>query len=561
MTRVLARIALAVAVAACGAAGAAGDAQRGRALYLRGATAGGEPLAATVRGDVPVSGATFACARCHRRSGMGSSEGGVYVPPITARHLFAARSMDRALRNERFKELFMEAQPHGFWSDVRMPRARPAYDAELLRRAVTDGVDAAGRAMDANMPRYRLSREDADDLLAYLATLSAGADPGVDDTHVQLATVVAAGADPRRKAAFLATARAFVDWINRDTANDLARGDFSPWFRTDFKDAWRRWRLHVWELDGPQQTWPAQLRARYREQPVFAVVSGLVPGPWAPVARFCDAERVPCLFPNTPLPQTAHDPQGYTLYFSGGLEIEARALARWLAARGGNPRRSVVQVHVTGPLGAVPARSFAAALAEVAPDVALDSVAVAPGDLHAALRAAAGAHATDTLVVWPGAEGARAVAALNDGVSAARVVLSSTALDAVRDDLAPALAGRVRVVSPYESDLAAHPRRFRVRAWMRSRRVAIVDWFMQAQTFYAFTVLQYGLEHLLTDFHRDYLLEIIEHEAENDLNPGIYPALALGPGQRFASKGAHVMQLHADRRRGFVPDGAWIVPE
>jgi hypothetical protein len=60
-------------------------------------------------------------------------------------------------------------------------------------------------------------------------------------------------------------------------------------------------------------------------------------------------------------------------------------------------------------------------------------------------------------------------------------------------------------------------------------------------------------------FSRDYLIESIEQVAENALNPGTYPRLGLGPGQRFASKGAYVVALGA--QAGVVtPLSGWIVP-
>jgi hypothetical protein len=44
-------------------------------------------------------------------------------------------------------------------------------------------------------------------------------------------------------------------------------------------------------------------------------------------------------------------------------------------------------------------------------------------------------------------------------------------------------------------------------------------------------------------YSREYLIETIEHEIENQLNPGTFPRLSLGPGQRFAAKGADVFSL------------------
>ena len=61
-------------------------------------------------------------------------------------------------------------------------------------------------------------------------------------------------------------------------------------------------------------------------------------------------------------------------------------------------------------------------------------------------------------------------------------------------------------------------------------------------------------------FSREYLLEYVEHEAENALNPGTYPELALGPDQRFASKGAYVVRVDPGAEPAIVAMSRWIVP-
>ena len=64
---------------------------------------------------------------------------------------------------------------------------------------------------------------------------------------------------------------------------------------------------------------------------------------------------------------------------------------------------------------------------------------------------------------------------------------------------------------------------------------------------------------MIDHFSQPYLIESIEHETENALNPGTYVRLSLGPGQRFASKGAYVVRMpgHA---AGLQPVSSWIVP-
>lgn len=540
-------------------AGPEGSVSSGKRLYLDGTGSSGQPLEATTLGDVAVRGSQLSCAGCHRRSGYGSSEGGNYVPPITAPVLYQPRQADRA---KLFKKLFMETQPPEFASRVRSPRMRPAYTDETLARAVRDGVDAQGRELDPLMPRYRLGDTDMANLTAYLKTLSTAPDPGVDDTGIRFATVIAGDVDPGRRDAMLAVLRSFFEWINLDTLGDLANPNFSPNYRTDFVKAYRTWSLDVWELSGAPGTWPAQLAAAYDARPVFALVSGLVEGPWAPVQGLCEARRLPCLFPHTELPGGPGE-NIYSVHFSRGLELEADVIGRFISRDDGLQKQArLVQIYDTGPGGARPARALAAAL-EAGAGYRLEQHAVGDGLSwpEAIARSASEGQAADVLILWPGARSVAALDALAADPSVARrIFLPSAALEAARATAPPKLRERLYLAYPYEVPGAYHPRAFRVRAWMGSRGLAITHRRIQFDTFFALTMLQYGLEHIVDDFSRDYLLEYVEHEAENALNPGTYPRLSLGPGQRYASKGAYIVKLDAGARGGFGPVGDWIVP-
>ena len=82
-----------------------------------------------------------ACASCHRRSGFGASEGGVYVPRVTGPALFQSGQLRRV---DRFRDLYQEVQPAPYNSRLRDPRLRPAYTQETLAAAVREGRDPTG---------------------------------------------------------------------------------------------------------------------------------------------------------------------------------------------------------------------------------------------------------------------------------------------------------------------------------------------------------------------------------------------------------------------------------
>jgi hypothetical protein len=534
-------------------AGQAGDVAAGKRLYWEGIGADGTPIRGVTQGDVAVTGAQFSCVSCHRPSGFGTSEGGNYMPPIIGEVLFAPKSLDR---NRNFKELYQEVQPPGFWARVRQPRMRPAYDEALLARALREGVDAAGHPLDPIMPRYDLSGQDVANLTAFLRTLSAEISPGVEAKELHLATIIDPGADPEEAEAMLRTMHAYVEWMNNDTAVDTRHPTFSPNYRSNFIPAYRYWRLHVWRLEGAPETWRAQLEKLYAERPVFAVVSGLVEGPWDEIGAFCDDMRMPCLFPNTELPTPGEGRYGYSVFFNRGVVLEAEALATYLSDEESPPAR-VVQIHAEGPRGARPAAAFTAAMERLLPDVTVETRSF--GDAAGLEAALAEAGAAETLVIWP-EDGAGAVAALARVQPPGLLFLPSAAQAEAAWGLPEAMIPRTRVVWPYEQPGAYHPRKFRVRAWMNSRRLPITHSHTQMQTYYAMTMIEFGLMHVITDFYRDYVMEIVEHLAESELNTGTHPELALGPGQRIASKGAFIAELAPETRLGYRVISDWIVP-
>jgi len=147
---------LAAAGMAAAADTPAGDAGRGRHLYLTGCLADGTPLAAQRPGVGALPPAAAACAACHRPSAMGGTEGGVLVPPIAGPLLFAA-----------------------------------------------------GRPLAAAMPRYAQDAQTLADLTAFLRQRGSAPPPGVDDRTLHLASVVTPQAPPGRRAAVLQAMQAW----------------------------------------------------------------------------------------------------------------------------------------------------------------------------------------------------------------------------------------------------------------------------------------------------------------------------------------------------------------
>ena len=290
------------------------DVDAGLRMYRDGILPSGEPMTALVAGDVPVIGTQFSCESCHGRSGMGAAEGAYIVPPVAAQFLFVE-----------------SPQPQ-----------RPAYDTDSLARVLRDGVTSSGRALSSQlMPRYSLANDDVAALTAYLATLSVGNSPGVDDKVIHFATVVTEDVDPVEREAVLAVLNKFAEEINRQTRADSERWDRGNTPESRLPTVFREWLIDEWTLSGPPESWSEQLESYYQQQPIFAMLGGLGTGSWRPVSDFCEQQEIPCLFPGTDSP-LASDGDFYTLYFSRGLALEADLIAADLAAQ---PVKRVLQIY------------------------------------------------------------------------------------------------------------------------------------------------------------------------------------------------------------------------
>lgn len=530
----------------------------GERLYKTGIGTSGEPVAAIDISGQRVFAPQFHCMACHRTSGYGSKEGGVYIPPIVAKVLYKPMKPDRA---RAFNGMYFQEQNAEMAARINSARTRPAYDLASLARVLRTGVDAAGEPIPHAMPRFEVSDRDVEALDAWLHTLSLTPDPGVDDTTMHFAVIVSDRTPELTRKAVLETSRVFFERMNKNIAGDRSRPNFSPLFRSEFASFWRDWSLHVWTLKGEESTWPQQLADHYAATPVFAVIGGAVAAPWQPISDFCDRQKLPCLFPLSDLPSAETIATSYTLYSYGGLPLEAKAMAQFLGA---DPAlRNVVQLSIEGPRGSIPATIFDLEMRQFTLAKDVSTISVAPNAWVRALEQASGIVGTKgALVLWPGDDAQAAVAALaKTAPTNHRIFLASQAEPfAVTQLMGTALAQRLRIMHPTELPSVVNPHSYRVRSWLNARQVTVDPPEEQFQVYYALSVLEKAVMEIQGDYSRDYLIEQIEMIAESNLNPGVYPSLSLGPGQRVASRGSYVVKLDGAAVGGVSPDGDWIVP-
>lgn len=505
----------------------------GRRLYLDGVRADGSPLEGWRPGGEVLRGRDLACGQCHRRSGMGTVEGVVVVPPVTGPILFAPGQPPAGHAPRRAASVVL--QDHGF-------RTRPAYDAPRLARALREGMGAGDVPLDPLMPRYTLSERELAALQAWLEGLGKGPVPGVGSTALHLATVITPDAEPRQ----------------RDAMHEVLQHCIAG--RSPPPGSGRRpWVLEEWALSGPPQGWRAQLETRMRRQPAFALVSG-IGRDWTPVHEFCEAEGVPCLFPNTDLPGPA--PRA-SVYLWPGMALEGAVLGRHLTEQDRLPTR-IIQVFDPSDLGRESAAALHKALADQ-PVTVLDRTFRGPLDEAAWRSLLPPVDAGDTLVLWlKGADLERLLGSCQAPPAATGVFVSGTlaGLERVPDArrVPPPWRAALRVIYPFDAPEARLSRMvFNLGSWMSARGLSLArdTERTQGNTHAACEITARALYTLGERYSRDYLLELVE-DSYAGATASAFPRFTLGPGQRYGSKGAYLMRVETDGR--LAVDGEWIVP-
>jgi mono/diheme cytochrome c family protein len=574
----------------------------GRNIYEEGRLSSGAPLVGARLGGVKIAGKQAACIQCHRPSGMGSVEGDFLVPPITGKALYGGGDKVIASMDPRRGRSFNQAH-------------EPYTDASLSQ-AIRLGKHVSGRDMNVIMPRYQLSDAELQSLVAYLRQLSPAWSPGVEDNAIHFATVVTPEVPAARKQVFTSTILAAFAQKNANTLPGRRHMVSGPEMvlRTE-----RPWKLHVWELQGSADTWPQQLAAQYDKQPVFALVSGLTDTTWDPMHTFCETRHVPCWFPSVPVTPTIAQQGKYSLYFSRGATLEAEVLAEHLSQMSGTGR--VIQILSTDTSAATLAsQAFEQRWATLQKD---RPVAAKPERFSLdQWRAASGKLNTqDNLVLWLDAKDMESFVAAP--MQAGKVFLPAS-LRAISGTAIPETwRDRVHLVYPYELPAKRGPSLAYFHNWLSLRRLPLADEVMQSEVYFAANYLTDTIAEMLDNLYRDYLIERAENmlsrwearKAEDESRErgslrrvarvavlqgsaatpntpsatpstpittgttevvapplatdmlvqrravSVYPRLSLGPGQRFASKGAYIVKLAADKNAPLMAETDWIIPQ
>lgn len=502
----------------------------GRRIYQDGILSDGHPIKGVRENAPSVEGGDAACATCHRRSGLGSFEGGVFVAPIHKNFLFHHAGENPIV-------VVNPNHPMG----ITLPHE--PYDRASLDKALRQGVLPDEKLLAPLMPRYNFDKRDFEALYKYLETLSSKMSPGIDKDGIHFSAVFAPDVDDKKVDLIEREINLFVYQHNSQNSHSKRH---HPLGFDRLPRAHRNWVFHFWRLKGPKSDWSRQLSDFYRKQPVFAIVGGASEGGAEPVSDYCERYQVPCIFQNDKV--TDHSHRHWVLKYSEGVSHEI-GLFRAYISRDGRYRSGRIIQLTSSTAAAKFAQSKLTALSRREKTSVFEMPALSTSDF---LKQLQGLKLTreDAIVCWCEPNDFKFVTSLKelDGIS---VFASSLLLGDDRELMysPPDFKGDgPYYLYPFEAPGTRERQQANFYSWITSGRFQAEDEMWQSQIYLTLIILQESLSQMVDNLYREYLLEKVESSIGMGYSYwGPYHRPALGPSRRVASRSGYVLQLEGGR--------------
>lgn len=487
--------------------------KRGRAIYLRGETPG-KPLTAMV-GDLEVPASTINCAGCHGRRGEGKAEGGVVAGNLTWSNLTKS---------------YGHTHPNG--------RKHGPFTESSFTTAVVRGVDPAGNELVVAMPRYRISIEDMNDLIAYIKRLEFDRDPGLTSESIDV------GVPLPTNTALVDLGQAVRQVISAYFEDLNSRGGIYN----------RKIKPHFTEGNTSMS---ASLRDLNSKNQIFAFIGGVSAGADKDIATLAHEEEIPFIGPATLLPQVEHPPNRYVFYLLPGVSEQAAALVNF-ADQQLDVKKSRVAVLTSS-----------ADLPSAAADAALARAKEAGWPNVVKMNYSATTFDANKLAQQLKAEGTAAVFIFGQGKDVDNFVRAATTLDwtpyvlslgvlSSRDlaaNVTPAFAKKVFLAFPSVPGDVTADGMAEYRALVEKYKLPTQHPAAQLAALAAAKTFVEGLKRAGADLSREQLVTTLEGLYQYDT--GLTPKLIFGPNRRVGAAGAYIITINPETK-AFVPAGGWV---
>ena len=505
--------------------------EQGRKIYQEGILTSGKEVQGTWYSNEVVSGKQAACINCHKKSGLGGTEGNILVTPINGASLFHGESSPTVV-------------------DIRTPRGivppHKSYDDVTLATTIRTSINNDGVVLAPMMPKYNLNDSDMKALTVYLHQLSTQNSPGVDETSIKFATVLTPDVTPEQRKILIEMTNSY--YINRNASwhgggRRMRMGaELIP--RTE-----RDWKSIIWELKGPENTWHTQLDEYYKKEPVFALTSGISNTTWAPIHNFCEIKKIPCLFPSVSPTYIGED--NYSFYFSKGTALESGIISNYIHAQKKQPNR-VIQIMRDGVVG----RCASKALSKALVGTNIKNVEyILVGNDHTALKKLSITN-NDVVVFWLDTKDIADVTKVM--VPPKQAYFSGLLANDPNSNLFPKKwLPTTKVIYPFELPSKRQQQIGPLKTWLTTYNMKLTDVKLQSEILFNFFLLSTTTAQMIDNLYRDYMIEQTEMILSQGTNRTIYPWVEIGPGQRFVSKSGYIVKFKGTE---LVPVSDRIVP-
>jgi ABC-type branched-subunit amino acid transport system substrate-binding protein len=493
--------------------------ERGRRIYVEGASpAGGQITAVMSDEGFEVPASTVPCGSCHGRDGKGRPEGGVIPSDVTWANL---------------------TKPYGLVHPGG--REHPPYTVRTLKRSISMGIDPAGNKLNITMPRFRMSHQDMEDLVAYLQQLGTGAEPGVSETELRIGVVLPpAGPLSGMGQAVRAALTARFDQVNQQ--GGIYGRRVEPRF-----------------FEGPaaadqRRAWTADFLER---EQIIAGAAGFLAGADAELAGLFQEKQIPLVGPFTLHPREAFPLNRYVFYLLPGIEAQGQALVRFVRGPGDGNKP---QAAIVAPAGEV--------LEEAVDAIRRTAVAAGwPEPLILRLQPGAGAQDLERLAakradpvffLGSGPEGRAFLQAADRLGWHPRFLATAAAADDSLFDAPAAFAEKIFLALPTAPGGLAPGAAAAYQALGSASRLPADHLSAQLSALAAAEVLIEALKRVGRDLSRERLVDQIEKL--RDFASGYVPPVSYGPNRRLGARGAYVTRVDLRAKR-LVSEGGWIEVE
>jgi ABC-type branched-subunit amino acid transport system substrate-binding protein len=467
-------------------------------------------------GDVDVPASTVNCAGCHGRRGEGKTEGGVTAGNLTWNNLIKP---------------YGHAHPNG--------RKHGPFSEASFAMAVVRGVDPAGNNLVVAMPRYRLSIEDMNDLVAYIKRLDSDRDPGLTAESIEVGV-------PLPNAPALAETAQSIRQVLTAYFDELnAQGGIYN----------RKVKIHFTEPTAADTF--AGLRTLMTNNQIFAFVGGLSAGADKQIATLAREEEIPFVGPATLLPQIDQPPNRYMFYLLPGVTEQAKALVNFADQQFGLKKQHSAIVFQNTELPAA------------AGEAAFERVKQAAGNEVGKTAYASGSFDANKLAQQLKSEGVTSVFFFGVGDEVQSFLQAANALQwtpnifslgvfaskALAVSLPPSFTRKVFLSFPTVpgdvkvdglAEFGALVEKYKFQAKHTAAQIAALA---------AAKVFVEALKRAGSDLSREQLITALE--SLYDYDTSLTPKLIFGPNRRVGSNGAYVVTIDSETKE-FVSASGWV---